>query len=215
MGNLCATGEEEAAVTGSAPGMPPRSDSDRHGFRSGLVRKKAGNDIWNHYEQGDQIGKGMTGGVWVITHKKTGAQYAMKSIILNRMKRELLEDLRNEIELLKQCDHPNIIKLYEYYEDEYRIYLVLELCTGGELYERLADQSTRHYGEKEAARLVSKMLSAICYCHRKNISHRDLKLENFIFENEEADSNIKLIDFGLSRKCVPLLCRALPCVQPR
>lgn len=99
-----------------------------------------------------------------------------------------------------QLDHPNIIKLYEYFEDKTRIYLVLELCTGGELYERLCDQKTKHYSEKEAARLVSKMLSAICYCHRKGVSHRDLKLENFIFESEAADANIKLIDFGLSRK---------------
>jgi calcium-dependent protein kinase len=72
-------------------------------------------------------------------------------------------------------DHPNVIKLYETFEDSDNIYLVLELCTGGELYDRLHAQEGRHYREPEAARLVFKMLSAIAYCHKRGISHRDLK----------------------------------------
>lgn len=80
------------------------------------------------------------------------------------------------------------------------LYLLLEYCSGGELYDRLHDQPSRRYTEPEAARLVFKMLSAIAYCHRQGVSHRDLKLENFIFVTKSPDSDLKLIDFGLSKK---------------
>lgn len=74
-----------------------------------------------------------------------------------------------------QMDHPNIIKLIETYEDETAIYLVMELCEGGELYDRLQAQHQSRFPEPVAAQLVMKMLSSVAYCHRKNISHRDLK----------------------------------------
>ena len=119
---------------------------------------------------------------------------------MRRIEPELLDDLRNEIGLLKMLDHPNVIKLYEYYEDASNLYLVLELCDGGELFDRLHMQAGSRYTEAEAARLMFKMVAAIAYCHYMGISHRDLKLENFIFESKDVDSNIKLIDFGLSAK---------------
>ena len=119
---------------------------------------------------------------------------------MRRIEPELLDDLRNEIGLLKMLDHPNVIKLYEYYEDASNIYLILELCDGGELFDRLHMQQGSRYTEAEAARLMFKMVAAIAYCHYMGISHRDLKLENFIFESKDVDSNIKLIDFGLSAK---------------
>jgi serine/threonine protein kinase len=77
--------------------------------------------------------------------------------------------------LFVQLDHPNVIKLYEVYEDLDNIFLVLEYCSGGELYDRLHAQEGRRYGEAQAARLVFKMLTAIAYCHGMGISHRDLK----------------------------------------
>lgn len=73
-------------------------------------------------------------------------------------------------------DHPNVIKLIEIFEDDHSIYLVLEYCSGGELFERLHAQVGSHYSEAEAAALVKMMLSAIAYCHNRDISHRDLKL---------------------------------------
>jgi calcium-dependent protein kinase len=95
-------------------------------------------------------------------------------------------------------DHPNIIKLYETYEDQSTIYMVLELATGGELYDHLIDAD--HYSEKEAAEYFYHMCQSINYCHNHDICHRDLKLENFIFENVSENAQLKLIDFGLSRK---------------
>jgi len=114
---------------------------------------------------------------------------------VRRIDPDLLDDLRNEIGLLRLMDHPNVIKLYEYFEDERNIFLILEFCDGGELFDRLHMQTGSRYSEAEAGRLMFKMCAAIGYCHYMGISHRDLKLENFIFESKEADSNIKLIDF--------------------
>jgi calcium-dependent protein kinase len=102
--------------------------------------------------------------------------------------------------VLKMQDHPNVIKLYEYYEDSANLYLILEYADGGELFDRLHEQTGSRYTEAEAARLLFKMCAAIGYIHYMGVTHRDLKLENFIFEGKAQDSNLKLIDFGLSSK---------------
>lgn len=91
-------------------------------------------------------------------------------------------------------DHPNIVKAYEVYETSVNIYLVLEHCSGGDLYCRVP------YSEKDSARIVGKLLSAITHMHKHNITHRDIKFENIMFESNSPDAEIKLIDFGLSKK---------------
>jgi serine/threonine protein kinase len=98
-----------------------------------------------------------------------------------------------------QLDHPNIVRLEEVYESQSEIYLVQELCLGGELFDRLDEQPDYHYTEAECARLVKQMLNAVRYLHSKGIIHRDLKLENFLFSGTEKDSELKMIDFGLSK----------------
>lgn len=107
-----------------------------------------------------------------------------------------------------QLDHPNVIKLVEYYEDSSasQMYLILEYCSGGELFDQLKAQPHDKFPEATAAVLVHQMLSAVAYCHKMGIAHRDLKLENFLFEKPWAASgsipSLKLIDFGLSKKYV-------------
>ena len=112
---------------------------------------------------------------------------------------EGLKQLREEIFIMCQLDHPNIVRLEEVYESHSEIYLVQELCLGGELFDRLDEQPDYHYTEAECARLVKQMLSAVRYLHSKGIIHRDLKLENFLFTNTTATSELKMIDFGLSK----------------
>lgn len=104
----------------------------------------------------------------------------------------------NEIKILKLVDHPNIIKLYEVYEDERYIYLVMEYCRGGELIERIVEKST--FSEQEAANLMKKIFQAINHLHNQGISHRDLKPENILYTSKEPNAEIKLADFGLSSK---------------
>ena len=129
----------------------------------------------------------------------TGSKYemvcAMKSIHLNRVTDPtFVEELKNEVAILKKLDHPHIVKALETFEHRHQIFIVMELCAGGDLYSR------DPYTEAEAARIVASITSAISYMHSKNISHRDLKYENILFVNQAPQAEIKLIDFGLSRK---------------
>ena len=138
--------------------------------------------------------------VRLVTHKATGVKYAVKCLDLGLVETEEgLHQLREEIFIMCQLDHPNIVRLEEVYESHSEIYLVQELCLGGELFDRLDEQPDYHYTEAECARLVRQMLCAVRYLHSKGIIHRDLKLENFLFSSTSPDSELKMIDFGLSK----------------
>jgi len=167
-----------------------------------LVEEEFRRHVSDVYEitGGDVLGTGISGVVRTVKHKTTGEVFAMKTLHLKQIKDpEKLEELKNEVKIMAELDHPNIIRLYECYENDDHIYLIMELCTGGELLDRLNSQKQHHYNEKKAASIVTKMISAVRYLHLHNIVHRDLKLENFIFEDPSPDSEMKLIDFGLSR----------------
>lgn len=120
-----------------------------------------------------------------VKHRKTGVNYAVKCLDLGLIADERkLQALRDEVGIMCQLDHPNIVRLEEVYESESEIFLIQELCTGGDLFDRLDDQSDFHYSESKCAKLVKQMLSAVRYLHSKNIIHRDLKLENFLFSSQ-------------------------------
>lgn len=102
--------------------------------------------------------------------------------------------LYNEIEILRRCDHPNIIKLYEVFEGKTHIYMVQNYVKGGELYEAIMTRG--RFSEKQAAKILHQILLALDYLHGKGIMHRDLKPENVILKDEEL--NIVVIDFGLA-----------------
>jgi len=120
--------------------------------------------------------------------------YALKTIIKDQVNELFLSEMRNEISILKHLDHANIVRVFESYEHKRHIYLVMEFCSGGDLYERCP------YSEPDAARLVAKILSAVSYLHKQGVVHRDIKFENILFENRRKDAEIKIIDFGLSKK---------------
>jgi calcium-dependent protein kinase len=98
-------------------------------------------------------------------------------------------------------DHPNIIRLFEIFEDDRHISLIMEYCTGGELFQKIMERAEQDkaFSEKEAAVIFKQLMSAVSYCHSQGICHRDLKPENIIFANKNEDSPIKIIDFGLSK----------------
>ena len=105
--------------------------------------------------------------------------------------------LSYEIDILKNLDHPNILRLYEVFEDAKNIYLVTELCNGGELFDEIVSRT--RFGERDAANVIKQLISAISYCHSKKVCHRDLKPENILIDNKES-LTIKLIDFGTSQR---------------
>jgi len=157
-------------------------------------------EIYNGVLDGKVLGSGISGIVREVTHIVTGIKYAVKVLdmgLINTM--EGLRQLRDEIRIMCQLDHPNIVRIEEVYESANEIYIVQELCTGGDLFDRLEDQPDYHYTEAQCARLVKQMLSALRYLHSKGIIHRDLKLENFLFSSAKPDSELKMIDFGLSK----------------
>ena len=98
-------------------------------------------------------------------------QYALKSIQVARVSEEFLDEMRNEIDILRTLDHPNIVKAYEVFETKRQIHIVMDLCSGGDLYTR------GPYSEKQSAAIVGKILSGIAYMHSKNVVHRDIKFE--------------------------------------
>ncbi len=146
------------------------------------------------------MGSGISGLVRLVTHRATGLKYAVKCLDLGLVDTEEgLQQLREEIYIMCQLDHPNIVRLEEVYESHSEIYLVQELCLGGELFDRLDEQPDYHYTEAQCARLIKQMLCSVRYIHSKGIIHRDLKLENFLFSDTGPDSELKMIDFGLSK----------------
>lgn len=137
--------------------------------------------------------------VRAVKHLQTGKLYAMKTLHLSRNKdKQNIDKVWEEVRIMKQINHPNIVHLYEIYETEEQLYLIMELCSGGELLDRLHKQNKHCFQEKIAMKLVKTIVETILYCHDHRIVHRDLKLENFLFENDTNDAKLKLIDFGLS-----------------
>ena len=105
--------------------------------------------------------------------------------------------LQYEIDILKNLDHPNIVRLFEVFEDKNFFYLVTEICTGGELFDEIL--ARKQFNEKDAAVIFKQVLSAIAYCHSKNVAHRDLKPENILLDtNDKGIDRVKVIDFGTS-----------------
>jgi len=145
-----------------------------------------------------KLGEGSYGSVSKCNNKSTGVTRAVKSISKTQMKN--LDRFKMEIAIMKIMDHPNIIKLYESFEDHRNIYLILELCTGGELFDRIIDSG--HFTEVQAALVLQNMFRAIFYMHENHICHRDLKPENFLFTTKEPieKTHLKVIDFGLACK---------------
>lgn len=153
-------------------------------------------------DQRKKLGEGSFGSVCRGKHRVTGDERAIKRISKRQMGD--LDRLQQEIAIMKLMDHPNIISLFETYEDKLYIYLVMELCTGGELFDRIIESG--RFSEQEAAIVMQQILRSINYMHQrrpKRVCHRDLKPENFLFATKGPirTNVLKLIDFGLS-KCI-------------
>jgi len=130
-------------------------------------------------------------------NKKTKEEVAIKIIDRKNVGKDYEKNLRMEMEILKKVHHPNIIELQEMVEAGDKLYFVMELVTGGELFDRIVEKGS--YSEEDARILVRKIVSAIEYLHDKNIAHRDLKPENLLVKSKEDDTEVKIADFGLSK----------------
>ncbi|KAF8819885.1 hypothetical protein IE077_000625 [Cardiosporidium cionae] len=162
------------------------------------ARIRQGVSLTDYYDMNTiPIGHGMSGPVFLATHKELCCTYAVKS--LQRHNLDYSRELRlvNEVLVYLKLDHPNIAKLCEVYIEDTVIHLVMEFCKGNDLFKRLKIKGT--FSEDETRRVTREMLSVISYCHEQHICHRDLKLENWVYSEVDDQSPIKLIDFGVSR----------------
>lgn len=172
------------------------------------------NDIHTLYDFQELVGEGGFGKVYAAKHKRTGEIVAIKTLQKDTLKDQ--EALQLEVAFLKQADHPNTVRYYEAFEDADKIYLVMEMCTGGSLSEYIHaahDNFGPGFSEEEIARIIFQMLQGVAYCHAHSMAHRDIKPGNLLFScrvpgacngaiptscSGNGDAPLKLVDFGIA-----------------
>lgn len=157
-------------------------------------------DFDKRYTIGKLLGHGQFGYTYVATDKRNGNRVAVKKIEKNKMILPIaVEDVKREVEILRELTgHENVVQFYNAFEDDSYVYIVMELCEGGELLDRILAKKDSRYSEKDAAVIVRQMLKVAAECHLHGLVHRDMKPENFLFKSTKEDSPLKATDFGLS-----------------
>ncbi|KAL7985625.1 hypothetical protein Chor_004195 [Crotalus horridus] len=152
--------------------------------------------IWGtgDFEFGKPLGKGRFGAVYLAREKKTHFILALKVIFKSVLEKAQMEhQLRREIEILSHLRHPNILRMYNYFHDKTRIFLMLEYAPGGELYKEL--QKNNRFDDNRTATYIEEIADALMYCHAQKVIHRDIKPENLLLG---LRGELKLADFGWS-----------------
>ncbi|KAK4798582.1 hypothetical protein SAY86_030908 [Trapa natans] len=206
MGNCCAAPQatDDAPTKGKKKQNPFAVDYGVNynvnggGLKLAVLRDPTGTEIELRYELGRELGRGEFGITYLCTDKETKEELACKSILKKKLRTSVdIEDVRREVEIMKHLpEHPNIVSLKDTYEDDDAVHLVMELCEGGELFDRIVARG--HYTERAAAAVIKTIVEVIQVCHKHGVMHRDLKPENFLFANKKETAALKAIDFGLS-----------------
>lgn len=155
-------------------------------------------DVRSTYTIGKELGRGQFGVTHLCTHKGTNEQFACKTIAKRKLvNKEDIEDVRREVQIMHHLTGQlNIVELKGAFEDKHSVHLVMELCAGGELFDRIIAKG--HYTERAAASLLRTIVQIVHTCHSMGVMHRDLKPENFLLLNKDENSPLKATDFGLS-----------------
>lgn len=151
-------------------------------------------NIKDSYKISQCIGRGTYGEVRKCTGKDSKELKAVKIINKKFLEDEEKDKMMLEIYLLNELDHPNVLKLYNAYQDDKRYYLVTNICAGGELFQKIDKQS--YFSERDAANIIRQVLAGIAYCHKRKVVHRDLKPENLLMDKDVNNPKITIIDFG-------------------
>lgn len=149
------------------------------------------------YTFGRTLGAGSFGIVRYARNNDTNEEVAVK-IILKKALKGNEESIIDELNLLKELKHPHIVGFRDWFESKDKFYIVTQLATGGELFDRIVKQG--RFTEHDASLVIVEMLHAIKYLHDQNIVHRDLKPENILYLSRENNSNVVLADFGIAKK---------------
>ena len=178
--------------------LEPKSNNTEHSYSSDNQLLHNFEALTDVYQLKEVIGQGSFGvvrlGIRISDPKiKVAIKSVPKSIIGQN-----LSSIKTEFSILSCTHHPNIVKLFDAFDESYYFHIVLEYCSGGELLQKIIKEG--RISEKVSCRYMEKMLQAVSHLHENNISHRDIKPQNFLFENCSEDADIKLIDFGLSKQ---------------
>ena len=165
-------------------------------------------EIPKNYEPIRKLGKGSFGRVIEVLEKSTNKKYAMKIINKDSTKIFKYNTVKEEVNILKNLSHPNIIKFYDFEESVSKLYIIMELAEGESLFEWINNNFTNNKNnensqiidESQIYIIIKQLLLAIHYLHNHNICHRDIKPQNILLKKKNDINNIKLIDFGLSVK---------------
>ncbi|KDP20751.1 hypothetical protein JCGZ_21222 [Jatropha curcas] len=155
-------------------------------------------DIKTFYTLGKEVGRGQFGITYLCTENSTGDTYACKSILKRKLKSKSdREDIKREVQIMQHLSgQPNIVEFRGAYEDRQSVHLVMELCAGGELFDRIIAKG--HYSERDAAKICKDIVKVVHGCHFMGVMHRDLKPENFLLASKNEGATLKATDFGLS-----------------
>lgn len=162
-----------------------------------MGNKLKGTEVRKHYEIKETLGSGSFAVVKRAIRKSDKAEFAIKVIKKAKLNPEELAVVHDEVDIMHQIKHENCVHLYEMYESKKKVYMVLEILTGGELFDRVVAKGS--YSEKQASDLIKSVANAIKYLHGIGIVHRDLKPENLIYASPMKDAPIKITDFGLAK----------------
>ncbi|EEF29820.1 calcium-dependent protein kinase 33 [Ricinus communis] len=178
------------------PVVPAPSPKPVH--KPDTILEKPYEDVKLHYTIGKELGRGQFGVTYLCTEISTGKLYACKSISKRKLvTRNDKEDMKREIQIMQHLSgQPNIVEFKGAYEDKQSVHLVMELCAGGELFDRIIAKG--HYSEKEAASICRSIVNVVHACHFMGVMHRDLKPENFLLSSKDQNALLKATDFGLS-----------------
>ncbi|ONM20513.1 Calcium-dependent protein kinase 18 [Zea mays] len=201
---LCSS--STAARAASDPGAAAAGDAAAAKKGRGIVacgkRTDFGydKDFEVRYSLGKLLGHGQFGYTFAAVDRASTERVAVKRIDKNKMVLPVaVEDVKREVKILKALQgHENVVHFYNAFEDDNYVYIVMELCEGGELLDRILAKKDSRYSEKDAAVVVRQMLKVAAECHLHGLVHRDMKPENFLFKSKKEDSPLKATDFGLS-----------------
>ncbi|XP_013629487.1 PREDICTED: calcium-dependent protein kinase 9 [Brassica oleracea var. oleracea] len=176
----------------AAPAPSPKA------AKSSSILENAYEDVKLFYTLGKELGRGQFGVTYLCTENSTGKKYACKSISKKKLVTKAdKDDMRREIQIMQHLSgQPNIVEFKGAYEDEKAVNLVMELCAGGELFDRIIAKG--HYSERAAASVCRQIVNVVKICHFMGVLHRDLKPENFLLSSKDDKALIKATDFGLS-----------------
>uniref|UniRef100_A0A0D9WXZ4 non-specific serine/threonine protein kinase n=1 Tax=Leersia perrieri TaxID=77586 RepID=A0A0D9WXZ4_9ORYZ len=196
---LCSSSNAGRDAGGNGAG---RKEDGRKGIVSCGKRTDFGydKDFEARYALGKLLGHGQFGYTFAAVDRRSSERVAIKRIDKNKMVLPVaVEDVKREVTILKALQgHENVVHFYNAFEDDNYVYIVMELCEGGELLDRILAKKDSRYSEKDAAVVVRQMLKVAAECHLHGLVHRDMKPENFLFKSTKEDSPLKATDFGLS-----------------